>query len=527
MKVQNFILLILFLFPLITASKEDLKIKESVEVLQVEVPVRVFYKGRPIVNLNKEDFRLYEGKKPQIINGFYIKRKKIKIQEVGFDSGKQKSSFSPRYIVLVFRILDFNEDIERGINYLFENLLHKNDQIMAFINEKTIHLDKSYWQVKKKEILKEVLKQESIKARQRLFSYFLKVKKDLEYTRNRMIEDDTYGRNTQFIIEFLNKYLSSWREYKKKYLIPDLDRYYNFSRHLEKIKMEKWVINFFQIEVFPKLKTTGQLHQKIEQMINELMVSRSEDIAYSQIISKTLDEIDKELNVANDFPVDEITKMLYKVDTTYHSVFIGTQKEALSQNLEFKRISTDIENSLREITKKTGGELVVSGNLGSALHTIGNKEDVYYVLTYTPDNPAIKKKIQVLVPDKNYNLVYDNNIRADYISEYLKKKKSQNPQIQLQSLNFKNKKLFMIINNFYVTPNKKTFIGKIKIDLKLKDTSNKTIFDQNRVIIAKKNTVTISIGFKWLKKGKYTIIAELTDLLTSKTCLDFLEIETQ
>ena len=73
---MGIIFLILLLIPLTTYSQEDLKLKETVEVLQVEVPVRVFYKGNLIADLNKEDFRLYEGKNRQTIDGFYVKRKK-------------------------------------------------------------------------------------------------------------------------------------------------------------------------------------------------------------------------------------------------------------------------------------------------------------------------------------------------------------------------------------------------------------------------------------------------------------------
>ena len=62
------ILLILFILPSFFFAQDDPKIKETVEVVQVEVPVRVFLKGHPISDLSKEDFTLYEGKKRQSID---------------------------------------------------------------------------------------------------------------------------------------------------------------------------------------------------------------------------------------------------------------------------------------------------------------------------------------------------------------------------------------------------------------------------------------------------------------------------
>jgi hypothetical protein len=83
----------------------------------------------------------------------------------------------------------------------------------------------------------------------------------------------------------------------------------------------------------------------------------------------------------------------------------------------------------------------------------------------------------------------------------------------------------MMVNDFLKIKKKRRFIGKINIHIRLKDSSNKIIFDQNREIAAKKNTVTVSINFKWLKKGRYTFLVEVVDLLTRKTCLDYLDID--
>ncbi len=75
--VLLFILTITFAgIPLSLSSQEEIKTTEKVSVVNIEVPVRVFYKGRAVDDLKKSDFKLYEGKERQEIHGFYKVKKK-------------------------------------------------------------------------------------------------------------------------------------------------------------------------------------------------------------------------------------------------------------------------------------------------------------------------------------------------------------------------------------------------------------------------------------------------------------------
>ena len=56
-----FVCLIL-VFPVLSQD-QDQRITEKVEVVQVEVPVRVFYKGEPVLDLTRDDFSLWENGK--------------------------------------------------------------------------------------------------------------------------------------------------------------------------------------------------------------------------------------------------------------------------------------------------------------------------------------------------------------------------------------------------------------------------------------------------------------------------------
>ena len=113
---------ILILFVLVPLRGQE-TVKEEVKVVNVEVPVRVFCKGKPVDHLTIGDFKLYENKKKQRITSLKILRRKIKAE-----------SRNPCYFVLVFRVHHFDESFRQGVRYLFDHILRKGDTLMALIN---------------------------------------------------------------------------------------------------------------------------------------------------------------------------------------------------------------------------------------------------------------------------------------------------------------------------------------------------------------------------------------------------------
>ncbi len=66
----------MLLFPGGQETKQK-RIVEKVTVTNVEVPVRVLYKGKPITGLTIDDFTVYENRKEVKINGFFTKTKTL------------------------------------------------------------------------------------------------------------------------------------------------------------------------------------------------------------------------------------------------------------------------------------------------------------------------------------------------------------------------------------------------------------------------------------------------------------------
>lgn len=517
--------LIMAMVPLFCCQQQDEKIREEVSVVNVEVPVRVFYKGKAVDNLSKKDFKLYEDGKLQSIHGFFKHKRKIDFQQLELEAAKgTKIVYPPRYFVLVFRITDFNRDIKKGLDYIYGNILKKNDQLLVFVNDKTLFINTLTGKEKARSLIDQALREESLSSRQLMSGYLRRITQLLE----RFKTDTNFVRSSfetiqTKLLQFMEKYLQIWREYKRRYLVPDMDKFYNFARFLEKIRLQKWVISFYQVEMFPKLRLDGQMRRYIEGLINSLLAGDGSDIALSRRLRDKLTVIDRELNAAEDFPAEEVSKLFYRVGATFHSILMTVQKEAESRDFEFKRIATDIENSLREITKRTGGKLMATNDLKKALDIVVDKEDITYMLTYYPENPNKTGKIKVEVSNNKYRVIYDKNLRAGYFHEYLAKKEVLNPEVRFAKVSFKDKKLSLVISNFLMKKKEKEDTGLLNLHIRVKDNTNKILFDKAKNIAAKRKEISLSLGFDWLQKGEYSILMDVKDLLTGKSSSNFFQ----
>ena len=129
---------------------------------------------------------------------------------------------------------------------------------------------------------------------------------------------------------FLEKYKSIWDEYKEKYSSQEIDSYYNLARHLADIKKEKWVINFYQLEMFPRLSTKKEIRQILESNIEAFKSSNSPEAnIVSMSLSRTLHEIDQSMDAGELSTTEIVSRLFAKVNATFHSIFIKTRVEPI------------------------------------------------------------------------------------------------------------------------------------------------------------------------------------------------------
>lgn len=502
-------------------QQEDEMLKERVRVVNVEVPVRVYFKGKPVDNLTKNDFKLYEGGKRQEIHGFILKRKKIKLQELELNA-EQAQVPKGRYFTLVFRITHYNDYIKKGLDHVFDTILNESDRLLVFVNDRSVYFKNLGDKESVKSRLDQLLRDVSLAARNKLVLYLKQIENLVD--KHKFDKSGVTGKivSEHWVIhDYLRDFLKVWKEYKKKHLIPDINKYYNFARFLKNINLEKWVINFYQFELFPNIILSSESMRYIRRKIGEWQVSENQEVVTgSRILTRQLAEIEKELSVAKDFPADEVAKIFHNVDATFHSIFIRTSLSALHEDIEYLQIASELENSLRAITDRTGGELVVSNKLDLALDKISEVEDVYYVLTYAPRDPDKVGKIKVKLKNRKFKLVYSPNLRTGYLSQFLKEKEVKAKPVKIQNLKFKKGRLMFVISDFFW--NKKDG-GALSIRIRINNHQGNSVFDQKKSIKATRKTINIALNIKGLKSGDYDVVVDVNDLFTKMSSTELLK----
>jgi hypothetical protein len=499
-------------------EQEHERIREEVSVTNVQVPVRVLYKGQPVTDLKVEDFTLYEDKKPVKINGFFLKRKTLSLSTEG--QAEAVAEPEPRTFVLVFNVSNYNSYFEKGLDYLFDKVFLPTDRLLLFANNKT--RDFKIGQNKdaiKSQLIKD-LKEEGSEARRRLISYVKQVETMLnvhDFTRSLSRRDNERPRRA---IEFLKKYLLTWKEFQQRYLAPRTDRFYYFSRFLEKVQGQKWVLNFYQFEFFPRIRPNSRALETLRDLSTELSQSpNATAAAQGRNLETVLSQVNTATTLSNKFPVDELTKLFYKVDATFHSFFIRSTNADLLNDVDYDQVSSDLELLLKGITDLTGGKNMSTNDLAKGLETVTQTEDAYYMLTYVPKNPKRAGKLSIKVKGKKYKVLYDDNFRADYINAYFNKleQKIQTPDVKVKDFSFKNKILAFTVADFMMRKIEGKNVGHLKIRIRLTDNNNKSLFDSAKTLEAQKNEMKISLPvFKSIKKGEYNILIDAQDLMTGK-----------
>ena len=392
------------------AQEED--IQEDMVVVNVEVPVRVKYKGKLVDNLKKSDFKLYEDGKQIDINGFNIVRKKISSQKIELDS-ERRQVFKPRFFVLAFSVTNFNRFYKKGVEYFFEKVLRKGDNLLVFVNNTTLSFNDLD---DKNKIFSEVinaLNKEGKTSRRNIRSSILTVENGIARLLSQIslsaASGNIYSQSAiaqRNVLEFFVRYKTAWENYKRSFLKLNIYTLYNFAAFLKRIKFEKWVISFYQYEKFPMLDFTSENVRKIKRVMG--YESR-----------RIYRDIHREFIAESNFPHEEVSKLFYNLGTTFNLVVIPTRIETDSAEVKAGDIPTAIENTLREISKKTGGSVNFSTDLSRSLEKIVEKEDVYYLLTYAPKDNINRGKLKVSLSNNKYNLIYDNNQRAGFIKRQM------------------------------------------------------------------------------------------------------------
>ena len=236
-------------------------------------------------------------------------------------------------------------------------------------------------------------------------------------------------------------------------------------------------------------------------------------------------EIEKESSTGCVFPEEEVGKLFLKSNVTFHLLLMNAQIDSNSEDLKYSQIGRGFETSFRQLTQNTGGTVILSSDLASALATISEIEDIYYMLSYAPENANKKGKIKVSVSNNNYNVLYDPNHFEDYFKNYVNKKEIEYPTVKMSGLSLVDKKLSLVIENFMLGKIKAETSGLLKIRIHIKNSLDQSIYDQSKSVKAPGKSFSLAINFAFLNTGKYDVIVDVTDQISGKSCTESIQTD--
>jgi hypothetical protein len=508
------------------------KIVEEVEVVNVEVPVRVFYKGKPVTNLNKSDFQLFVNGTKTEIHGFYKSRKTI----------DPAASAEPRLFVLMFNVCDYHLEMERALDRFFHLILRPHDRLMVITNhffiDDTIILNPR----EEKEKLKKILQLEKGRAELKLKKLETELKSLIRSYKYRTERHDSFKKVNAN--DFINNYLQLVREFKSIYLNLATDKYIRLAQYLNAQKVERWVLGFYQIGWFYKPKYGSDFFKSIlgeEQNAYELLDPFESLRIY--------DRIQEVLDANNSLPQDDLFKLFASTGATFHTLLLQ-HKENISNefasDLTNVPVISDSYNLLKNLSIKTGGGISRPNDIDFFYQRILAAEDIHYVLTYVPEastqKKVEKKKIKVTVNNKNYQVYYDDQKRGGYYQRILKKIRVKIPQIKIDTVTFKDQVLSFVVYDFKIpeanagamasdSPVSTVFV-KLPVRIQVFNRKSESLFDGVQMFEltktdAMKKRVKLQITFPKIPPGVYDLFVWVGDLLTGKRAMTVKEIHSQ
>ena len=110
------------------------EITHDVSVINIEIPVRVFHKGKFVDDLRIEDFEVFEDGELQKIEAVYlIKKTDIKREDTELKKEEARRKFAPevsRHFLFSFEVTDYLPKIKDTVDYFFQNVITPKDSLV-------------------------------------------------------------------------------------------------------------------------------------------------------------------------------------------------------------------------------------------------------------------------------------------------------------------------------------------------------------------------------------------------------------
>lgn len=372
MKKGTFIIGILLLI-LFIAGQE---IQEKAIAINIEVPVRVFTKGKFVEELNLEDFEVYEDGVLQKVEALYlVKKTVIDREETELDKKSARRIYIPevsRTFVLVFELIDYFPEIKETLDYFFEHVFLKDDSLYIVTPKKTYPLKNEFLNKTPKDMIAKQLNERLRKDFASASREYKSMIRDLRWMESEGVPGDAK--------KFLRQKIRDFRHLDEKKLVE-------FKNQLSDIKGKKYVYLFYQRQVLPD--------------------TSSIDLRNARLFF----DIEKIKKIFTDSSI-----CINFIFLTKTNVFHSDVENIRPSGTSLRDISSGMFSTFYEMAKVTGGITDSSANLASSFKRVAIASENYYILYYSPMNYMADgkyRKIEVKLKDKKYRVIHRTGYIAD------------------------------------------------------------------------------------------------------------------
>ena len=499
-----FITLLFFFLNLnLNSVQEQEKPREVVTVTAVEVPVRVLHKGQVVRNLKKEDFEVYENGVKQEITAFEVISRKISIPQE-----ERRTHQKKRLFILIFYIFDYNEAVGEGIDYFFQNVFQEGDRFLILTEGRMLDIERGK---KLSEVILNLKK--TLKKYKRISNqYTLKAFRDITREADKLLamlrglERSGFTPVDQAMIRFFDNYKRIWSDYRKQYLIPDLELYRSIIERIKQMEGEKWAICFLQREMFPRLKKAGRLDNEISDWIGSQLDPMLQ--VKARLVQVRQQELQRTFDVSQNFPADGLRDLFMEANITFHLITLKSLRVVFFQDFDLREIAQDYEDCFKKISLSTGGSSVFSNKVSEALKEATETEDYYYLLVYSPDENQSEKKREI-----------DVKVKKSGVNIFCMKKVPEIGVPPLSITDFKagKKTIKFSLINYKMTKIEEKLTGIADLKITLFDENSNKVFEEEKTLSFFKKETNISLKLDMLKSGSYFIIIQVTDRISQET----------
>jgi hypothetical protein len=502
---------------------QEEKVREYVEVINTEVIVRAFHKGKPVGGLTEADFILFENGKKQRLTSVVEIRRKIAAASTGSvdtDTAAQESADTPapdrkRFFFMYFRITDPLTPYDEALDQFFKQVYRSGDYVLMLVGNKVFKITREQdialtLPAVKREIdgKARLAKMETDRMLQRVqhaVRTFENLLKQIEARHGSERPTDA-GRKKYFFENLKRDYQALWDEYKYDHIHLDTARLKAIAASLKTVKFEKWGLVFYQHDTFPQLNPESIFVEKHSSVINIRELRR--------MIARFSMEMKKPKALLP--AMGEVRQAFIDSNTTFHLLLCQPKKmgETVSQYLTIERIHSDRQEAFRSISAATGGEVIDKNDLRQSLARVAEKEDIYYRLTYAPRmHGPTTRKIEVKTAGKKLEFLYNREITLKRANE-----------IAIENFAFSHPTLDFTLKNYQQLFNGDRLSGEVEVKVTIIDKTGH-MSTVNRSFTPDDVGLMVSLKLNFPSGGKYSLIVEALDKQTGQAATISKKIE--